>query len=584
VFTYNIEPVTRDSLPGEKLRAGIARAVARFPKVFQQEFSIMSHQKFARGLILCVLLAFVIAPAAFGQKKKAQSGQDPQDKPRNVKPELKKAYKDWINNDVRYIISDEEKRAFNKLATDEEREQFIEQFWRRRDPDPDTDENEYKEEYYERIAYANEHFSSGKPGWMTDRGRIYIKYGKPNEIESHPTGGPYERPSYYGGGNTVTYPFEVWFYRYIEGVGSGVEIEFVDPTSSGEYRIARSPEEKDAMLNVPGAGLTLAESLGLSDKFDRMSGQGAYGNGTAYSREQDNPFTRQALLIGLERAPQVKFTDLQADLTNSGKVEENPLDFNMRVDFFRLSDERVITTFTIQTENKDLVFQDSGGLQKATLNIFGRITALSGRRAGIFEDPVTTEATTDELTTAKNGKSAYQKAIALPPGRYKVDVIVRDVASGATGIRNLGFEVPKYDTAKLSTSTLVLASRLEAVGDRLPSEMFLIGQNKVIPNVSGVYHKGNEVGIYMQIYNAGVDQTTLRPSVDVEYVLTKDGKVIGKQAEDWRGMSDSGQRLTLARLLPTSGLAPGNYQVEIHIHDRVSGQTLSPSAEFQLVQ
>jgi GWxTD domain-containing protein len=544
----------------------------------------MSHRKFARSLVLCLLLAFVIAPAAFGQKKKEQSGQDPQDKPRNVKPELKKAYRDWINNDVRYIISDEERKAFNKLTTDEEREQFIETFWRRRDPDPDTDENEYKEEYYERIAYANEHFSSGKPGWLTDRGRIYIKFGKPNEIESHPTGGPYERPSYYGGGSTVTYPFEVWFYRYIEGVGSGIEIEFVDPTSSGEYRIARSPEEKDAMLNVPGAGLTLAESLGLADKFDRMSGQGAYGNGTAYTREQDNPFTRQLTLINLDRAPQVKFTDLQADLTNSGKIEENPLDFNMRVDFFRLSDERVITTFTIQTENKDLVFQDSGGLQKATLNIFGRITALSGRRAGIFEDPVTTEATTDELTTAKTGKSAYQKAVALPPGRYKVDVIVRDVASGATGIRNLGFEVPKYDTAKLSTSTLVLASRLEAVGDRLPSEMFLIGQNKVIPNVSGVYHKGNEVGIYMQIYNAGVDQTTLRPSVDVMYVLTKDGKEIGKQAEDWRGMSDSGQRLTLARLLPTNGLVPGNYKVEIRIHDRVSGQTLTPSAEFQLVQ
>ncbi|HEY0546805.1 MAG TPA: GWxTD domain-containing protein [Pyrinomonadaceae bacterium] len=544
----------------------------------------MSHRKFARSLVLCLLLAFVIAPTAFGQKKKEQSGQDPQDKPRNVKPELKKAYRDWINNDVRYIISDEERKAFNKLTTDEEREQFIETFWRRRDPDPDTDENEYKEEYYERIAYANEHFSSGKPGWLTDRGRIYIKFGKPNEIESHPTGGPYERPSYYGGGSTVTYPFEVWFYRYIEGVGSGIEIEFVDPTSSGEYRIARSPEEKDAMLNVPGAGLTLAESLGLADKFDRMSGQGAYGNGTAYTREQDNPFTRQLTLINLDRAPQVKFTDLQADLTNSGKIEENPLDFNMRVDFFRLSDERVITTFTIQTENKDLVFQDSGGLQKATLNIFGRITALSGRRAGIFEDPVTTEATTDELTTAKTGKSAYQKAVALPPGRYKVDVIVRDVASGATGIRNLGFEVPKYDTAKLSTSTLVLASRLEAVGDRLPSEMFLIGQNKVIPNVSGVYHKGNEVGIYMQIYNAGVDQTTLRPSVDVMYVLTKDGKEIGKQAEDWRGMSDSGQRLTLARLLPTNGLVPGNYKVEIRIHDRVSGQTLTPSAEFQLVQ
>ncbi|MBV9958914.1 MAG: GWxTD domain-containing protein [Acidobacteria bacterium] len=544
----------------------------------------MSQHKFARGLTLWLLLAFIVAPGVFGQKKKEQSGQDPQDKPRNVKPEIKKAYKDWINKDVAYIITDDEKKAFNKLATDEEREQFIEQFWRRRDPDPDTDENEYKEEYYERIAYANEHFSSGKPGWMTDRGRIYIKFGKPSEIETHPTGGPYERPSYHGGGSTVTYPFEVWFYRYIDGVGSGIEIEFVDPTGSGEYRIARSPEEKDAMLNVPGAGLTLAESLGLSDKFDRISGQGAYGNGQGYSREQDNPFTRLITLNNLERAPQVKFTDLQADLVGSPKVEENPLDFSMRVDFFRLSDERVITAFTIQTENKDLSFENSGGIQKATLNIFGRITALSGRRAGIFEDPVTTEATTDELVNAKNGKSAYQKAVALPPGRYKVDVIVRDVVSGATGIRNLGFEVPKYDAQTLSTSTLVLASRLEAVGDRLPSEMFLIGQNKVIPNVSGIYHRGNDVGIYMQVYNAGVDQTTLRPSVDVDYVLTKDGKVVGSQAEDWRGMSDSGQRLTLARLLPTSGLTPGSYKIEIRIRDRVSGQTLSPSAEFTIIQ
>ena len=151
------------------------------------------------------------------------------------------------------------------MKTDDERDQFIQLFWRQRDPDPDTVENEYKEQFYERVAYANEHFSSGKPGRMTDRGRIYIKFGKPDQIESHPTGGVYHRPSYHGGGSTTTYPFEKWFYRHIPNVRSGVELEFVDPTGSGEYRLARNPDEKDALLHVPGAGQTLQEMLGLRD-------------------------------------------------------------------------------------------------------------------------------------------------------------------------------------------------------------------------------------------------------------------------------------------------------------------------------
>src|SRR6476661_253846 len=418
----------------------------------------MSYQKFALGLAL-ILSLFASASSFIA----AQDSQDPSNKPRNVKPELKKAYKDWLDKDVTYIITDEERKAFKKLATDDERERFIEEFWRRRDPDPDTDENEFKEEYYERIAYANEHSASGSPGWKSDRGRIWIMYGKPDERETHPSGGSYDRPSYEGGGNTTTYPFEIWFYRYLAGVGSGVEIEFVDPTGSGEYRIARSPDEKDAMLNIPGAGLTLSEQLGLSDKADRVSGMGGIGNNN-YTREQDSPFARLQLLADLARPPQVKFNDL-ASAVNTGVIEENPLNFDVRVDFFRQSDERVITAFTIQAENKDLVFQDSGGLQQARMNIFARITSVAGRRVGIFEDPVITTATAQELSEAKERKSAYQKAVALAPGVYKVDVIVRDVTSGATGIRHIALPVPKYDPQKLSTSTLVLAAKLENMGD-----------------------------------------------------------------------------------------------------------------------
>ncbi len=534
------------------------------------------------ALPLAVLLFLSSTPGVFAQGSKTKTAQDPTEKPRNVKPELKKAYKDWLDKDVTYIITDEERKAFKKLATDDERERFIEEFWRRRDPDPDTDENEFKEEYYERIAYANEHFASGIPGWKTDRGRIWIMYGKPDSRETHPMGGAYDRPSYEGGGSTSTYPFETWFYRYLPGVGSGIEIEFVDPTGSGEYRIARNPNEKDAMLHIPGAGLTLSEQLGLSDKGDRISGQNSFGMGN-YQREQDSPFSRLQLLADLSRPPQVKFNDL-ATAVNTGVVEENPLNFDIRVDFFRQSDERVISAFTIQTENKDLVFQDSGGLQQARINIFGKITSVAGRRVGIFEDPVITTATTQELTEAKDRKSAYQKAVALTPGTYKVDVIVRDVISGATGIRHVGFTVPKYDPQKLSTSTLVLAAKLESLVDQPAVGQFVIGQTKVIPNVSGTYRRGQPVGVYLQVYNAGIDQTTLRPSVDVEYALLKDGKEMGKQSEDWRGMSDSGQRLTLARLLDSSGLAPGEYELAIRIRDRVSGQTLSPAAKFTVVQ
>src|SRR6266496_3979826 len=507
----------------------------------------MSYKSLSRLSVVLLALAFLVTPSLAQKKKNDNQNPDPRERQRNVKPELKRVYKDWLEKDVAYIITDDERKAFKKLETDDERERFIEEFWRRRDPDPDTDENEYREEYYERIAYANEHFASGIPGWKTDRGRIYIMWGKPDETESHPSGGASNRESYEGGGSTSTYPFERWFYRYLPGVGSGVEIEFVDPTGSGEYRIARNPDEKDALLMVPGAGLTLGEQMGLSSKADRVANMGGIGNPN-YMRESDSP-----------------------------------LNFDVRVDFFRQSDERVITAFTIQTDNQNLVFKDSGGLQQAELNIFGKITHVSGRRAGIFEDPVITRATPQELTEAKERKSAYQRAVPLPPGRYRVDVIVRDITSGATGVRHVGFEVPKYDPAKLSTSTLVLAAKLEGLGDQPAVGMFTIGNVKVIPNVSGTFHRGSPVGMYMQIYNAGIDQTTLRPSVDVEYALMKDGKELGKQMEDWRGNSDSGQRLTIARLIDSRGLNPGEYAFEVRIRDHVSGQSLVQTAKFTIL-
>ncbi|HEX8889021.1 MAG TPA: GWxTD domain-containing protein [Pyrinomonadaceae bacterium] len=539
----------------------------------------MSTQKIFRRMALALFVLALAVPAVFGQDLPDRKG-------RNEKPELKKAYKDWLEKDVPYIITDQERAAFKKLQTDEERENFIELFWRRRDPDPDTDENEYREEYYERIAYANEHYASGVPGWKTDRGRIYIMYGKPDELETHPSGGSYDRPSYEGGGTTSTYPFETWFYRYLPGIGSGIEIEFVDPTGSGEYHIARSPDEKDALLNVPGAGLTLSEQLGLSDKADRVAGLGyGQGNGLGYTREQDSPFNRLQLMADLSRAPQLKDPTMEGKLgLTTSSVEDNPLNFDARVDFYRQSDQRVITAVTIQTENKDLHFEDVGGLQRATMNIFGRVIAVSGKRIGVFEDAVDTTATPEELVEAKERKSVYQKAIPLAPGVYKVEIVVRDVKTGATGVRKIGFEVPKYDPKQLGASTLVLASKLERADPSRDTGMFTIRGIKVIPNLSGNFHRGQPFGLYMQVYNVGTDQTTLRPSVDVQYIVTKDGKEIGKMNEDWNNLADNGQSITLARLIDTSAFAPGQYNIEVRINDRVSGQSINQKRDFTVTQ
>ncbi|HZT58087.1 MAG TPA: GWxTD domain-containing protein [Pyrinomonadaceae bacterium] len=548
------------------------------------------HQKMrslALALGILVSGSNAVVPAQQKEKKQKNNDQqtDVQDRQRNVKKEQSNAFKKWIEEDVVYIITPEERKAWNKLQTDEEREQFIEAFWRRRDPDPDTEVNEYLEEHYERIAYANQHFASGIPGWKTDRGRIYIMYGPPNEKETHPTGGAYDRPSYEGGGSTTTYPFEDWFYRYIPGVGSGIEIEFVDPTGSGEYRIARNPDEKDAMLNIPGAGLTLNEELGLSNKADRIAGMGTFGYSGPGAREQDSPFEALQRYVDLQKPPQVNDV-LEKSLiagANSPAEDTASLNVSTAVDFYRASDNTVMTALTIQTDNSDLQFKDVGGMQRAALNIYAKITNLAGRRITSFEDPVTTDATPEELATAKERKSAYQRQIPLAPGNYKVDMIIRDVNSGAQTVKSIGFEVPKFAPDKLATSSLVLAVKLQSMADQLPS-MFSIGPYKVLPNVSGTYKRGQDVGIYMQVYNAGIDQTTLRPSVDVEYALLKDGKEIFKQAEDWRGISDSGQRLTLARILPTAALAPGDYEIAVRIHDKVSGQSLAPTAKFQIVE
>jgi GWxTD domain-containing protein len=555
------------------------------------------HSLFARiaAVAIALTLSAGIIPGALAQEKEKDKKPAKDRNEQRKKDELKSVYKKWLEEDVLYIITDEERKAFKSLKTDEERDSFIEGFWLRRDPDPDTPENEYKEEYHQRIQYANEKFSSGIPGWRTDRGRIYIMFGKPDETESHPSGGAYNRPSWEGGGSTTTYPFETWWYRYIEGVGSDVEIEFVDPSGSGEYRIAQSPNEKDALLHVPGAGLTLAESLGMANKVDRVTGMGQYnnpGNGiNGGGRAKDQPFEKLQLFADLQRAPAIKFPDLQvkADLP---EIASDILPFSVRTDFFRIGSESVAISFTIQFEHADIAFKNQGGVYSGQVNLYAKLTGLSGKRAGNFEDVVTTgRYSDDQLPAAQTQRSIYQKNVVLPPGRYKIDVVARDIVSGKTGVLHHSFEVPRYQEKQFATSTLILAASIDKMDNQtIASGQFMIGRYKVKPMVSGIYKPGQNLAVFLQVYDADMDQATLQPALSVEYIVSRGGQELLRVVENGNtkmGIIDlKGQQLVIARAIPlTDKLSePGTYTVTARITDLVSQKVLTPQASFTVVK
>src|SRR6201988_2311282 len=368
------------------------------------------------------------APTAIPQNQKLTKEQ--KQKMKKTLKELDTPYKTWLNEDVVYIISPEERTAFGQLETNEEREQFIEAFWLRRSSNPDLPDNDFKEEHYRRIAYANEHFASGVPGWKTDRGRIYIIWGKPDEIESHPTGGTYDRPMEEGGGSTTTYPWETWRYRYLEGIQENVELEFVDPSGSGEYHLTTDPSEKDALLHVPGAGLSLLESMGMASKTDRFTRSDGTNlptalGGTPASMDEFNRLEQYSKAF---RPPAVKYKDLEAIVT--ARIVRDQLHFAYRTDYLKVTNDTILVPVTVQIPNNQLSFENKDGVHSATMNIFGRVSTLTGRVVQTFEDPVSRDFPESLFQRSLKLQSIYQKAVPLRPGLYRLDIGIKDVKSG----------------------------------------------------------------------------------------------------------------------------------------------------------
>jgi len=523
--------------------------------------------------------------------KRPLSDNEKREQQKALKAELKGVYKKWVDEDVRWIITDQELQAFKSLSNDEERDQFIENFWLRRNPNPDSPENEYREEHYARIAYANDHFAAGKPGWRTDRGHIYIAYGKPDDIDSHPSGGSYERPIEEGGGNTSTFPFEIWHYRYLEGIGDNVDIEFVDTCMCGDYHMTIDRSEKDALKHVPGAGQTLYEQSGQSKQADRFSGGlEQLGAGPLSSSNQSKQFDRLDRFAKLMAPPAIKFKDLESFMTTSKILTGPPFLFDVRTDYVKVTNDTILVPVTLQIKNHDITFTNKDGVAMGTVNILGRVSNLNHKAIQTFEDTVSVQVPSELLARKQADQSVYWKSLPLRPGLYKIDIVIKDVNNpDHIGRWQRSLNVPAYDDDRLASSSLILASSMERVPSKdIGAGNFIIGDTHITPRVpTGIgvpvtFHRAQNLNFWMQVYNLGIDEKSRQNGATIEYQIldVTTNKAILETQELTSKTNPNADQVTIEKSLPLASLQPGKYQVNIKVNDGITKQQIAESAPF----
>ena len=547
----------------------------------------MSWLRLGAGLVMTTVCA---GPWAFSGEKNDKKSQD---RDRLLQEESEDYHKKWLTQDVLYIVTDEERTVFNKLTTPEEKDAFIEQFWRRRDTDLRTSYNEFKEEHYRRIAYVNERFASGVEGWASDRGRIYIMYGEPNTLEDF-QGGRYRRRYEEGGGVTSTYAFQRWFYNYIEGVGSGIELEFVDASKTGEYKLALRPSEKDALWVVGGltseegiTGMLAAQDPNtrrvtragtmLSDLAMRnvgLPGEPMYMRGA-------KPFDRVREYFRVSKPPEIKFADLRGEVDT--RVLYNPIPLKLSSGAYRVGSKAYLVPLTVQIPAHELSFK--GGKVKAApdralVNLYGKAQDLSGRLVYEFEEEIAANVRGQGFKAGTH--FLFQRQLPLRTGRYKVTVVAEEANTGRIASAVTAVQLPETTEGTLTTSLLVLADGLtsSSMEDTLSDPFITPSGFKVYPNVTGEFRVGSKLAFYIEAYEVALDQARLQTLLDARLTISREGQILKTEEPKMLQLED---RVVLLHSIDLKDTAPGSYLLLLELHDRVSGQRVARRVSFKVL-
>jgi len=366
-----------------------------------------------------------------------------------------------------------------------------------------------------------------------------------------------------------------------------VLLEFVDKSWAGQYRLTMNPDEKDALMMAPGAGLTLAEELGHAKKMERpyfqpgMRGRYPF----MHQRAIDDPFIRYERFVQVQMAEPIKYDDLKQIVEVD--VSFNELSFDVRQDYLGLNKDQVFVPVTLEIENKSLTFDDQDGSHRAKLAVYGIVTSIQNRIVTEFDEDLELVFGSSQMTAVLKSRSSYQRILLLDRGmRYRLDLVVKDLNSNQVGVVRVGLAPPSYQEEQLESSSLILSELIVPLPNvQEQQEMFVLGDIKVRPSVKNVFSVENPLGLYLQLLGLGMDQGTLAPSVETRYRISRGGdtvvELIGGEQEGLRVYSDD--RAALIKVLPIGDLEPGKYRVEVEVRDLVKGQSVRQVQDFRLV-
>ena len=472
----------------------------------------------------------------------------------------------WLQQDAKYLITDPERNAYKMLSNDEERENFIKNFWYRRDPTPDTIENEFKDEHYRRIVYANQHFAWRVPGWRTDRGRIYIIYGPPDSIESTTPGALKEKDGEKLA-EALSAPVEVWQYRYLQGIGQEVKLQFIDVCRCGDFHMRADTRGFLMQFACPQDGLSVCpDRKPTNDRPDPIL---------------PKPSTQ------IVKQPQVRFKDLEEIVTT--KVRYNALPFGTQTSAVRATESTDWVSLTLQFQNRDLSWKKNGEKPSVNLHVYARFTTLTGRIAQTVEEEIKAF---DDLCNGKqdsaNGTIQFSRSLALPAGRYRLDIAVHDLNADKVGTRSQGLIVPDFYADNLETSPMIVAEQIDARPHYAhpDSGELYVGDVRIHPRLAGsdgkpaVFHPGEQLHLFLQAYNLSVSTNTAKPDAVITYKIVNaaSAKIVVEHQETNTDLTQVREQITIQKSVSLTGVPKGEYYVCVTVNDLIAHRSSTSSA------
>jgi GWxTD domain-containing protein len=544
-----------------------------------------------------------------------------QEKKETGKIVLPEKYKKWLNEEVPFIISENERSVFLTLRTDEERENFIKTFWKRRDPTPDTPVNEFREEHYRRIAYAEKNYFEGRAGWRTDRGRVYIMFGPPDFQETNPGGG---RGFIFGAqAATAEFPAEVWTYRNIVGEKANigrVDFTFVNYYNAGSYQLTSNPALANALRNIS----TPARYAGYNDMPYEEGQQRTPAIEAARSaKEYENPMQQLTLLAELtqsrgqvleavERSERLR--RLKGVVTTTESLSS--LNFYAKEEYFMGSGGMTYVPVSIEVAAKDLSFKKNEDKYSGRVSFYIEV---KDEKATLYQGSDRLEMNLREETYNRRIADYYQYAqsLNLKPGEYFIHIVVWDETNGNVGYVDKRITVPSFGANEFSLSEIVLArdikvtqpqeekvvidskdlpalKSLEAKGMKVPDKIqlnqkqkgpFTFGNLEINPNTLGEYTKNNELIFFYQIYNLTFDPTQNMAKLLIEHEIWKADKlitVIDPPQETQIPIAKKTPGLNSGARYNLSAFEPGKYTLLVRVKDIFSEKTLEKKVDFRV--